>query len=94
MKDFIEDDLDSFLDTEEFADTVTVGGIAVAAIFSERYVEVNLGSTPYSGFKPTLFGKESDFTYGAAVVAEGDSFTIVDIQPDGTGFAVAVLTEA
>ncbi len=90
------EDLDSFLDTDEGAETVTVDGGDVAVRFEERWVEVNLSHFNYSGTKPTLFGKHSDFTghQNDAVVVGSDNYTIVDIQPDGSGMALVILTEA
>jgi len=90
------EDLDIFLDTDGFATTVTVDSVAVTAIFESAWVEVTIGQTPYSGVKPTLFGKASDFSgkFGKTVVAGGENYTIIDIQPDGSGMVLVILTEA
>ncbi len=90
------EDLDVFLDIDDFAITVTVDSGSVSAIFEESWVELEIGKVPYSGLKPTLFGKASDFSgkFGKAVVINSTNYTIVDIQPDGSGMVLVVLTEA
>ena len=90
------EDMDLFLDTSDFATSITVDGATVSAIFEEAWVEIALSSLVYSGTKPTLFGKLSDFIgkQGKVVVVGSDNYTIIDIQPDGSGMALVVLTEA
>lgn len=90
------EDLDIFLETDDFATTVTVDGSSVNAIFESAWVEVNIGQIPYSGIKPTLFGRASDFVgkHGKVVVVESTNYTIVDMQQDGSGMVLVVLTEA
>jgi len=97
------EDLDLFFDTEDgFADTCTVDGKAgIKANFSMSHVEITIGHAPFSGLKPTLYGKYSDFTgkYGKTVKidkdgdGDEDSFKILDIESDGTGTCLVILQE-
>lgn len=89
-----DEDLDLFFDTTEgFATDITVDGLAVDAIFASEYVEISIGNVPFSGEKPVLVGKHSDFTgkFGETVVIGSDSYTILDIQPDGSGTCRVIL---
>lgn len=90
------EDLDLFIDTDDFATTVTVDSGSVNAIFEEQWVEINTSRTPFSGMAPTLFGKHSDFTghNGDAVVIGSTTYTIRDIQPDGSGMCLVILETA
>ena len=96
------EDINDFLDvTDGFAVNVTVNGVARRAIFEVAWVEITIGHTPYSGERPTLYGKHSDFSghFGHTVqkvneiTGATDSFKILDIRPDGSGACRVVLQE-
>lgn len=97
-----DEDIDDFLDVDDgFAVDLTVDGVDCRAIFEVAWVEVTIGHTPYSGERPTLYGKHSDFSghFGDTVkkmnetTGETDSFKIIDIKPDGSGACRVVLQE-
>ena len=89
---FIED-FTLFIDTDDFATTITVDGSPVDAIFESAWVEVSIGNVPYSGEYPTIFGDESDFTghIGDTVVVNAVNYEMIDIRPEGVGMALAIL---
>lgn len=90
------EDYDSFLDTDEGAVEAVIGASTFNVRLIKRYVEVETGQASYSGVKPTVFGKHSDLTgnNGATITIDGSDYTIVDIQPDESGMAVAILEDA
>lgn len=89
------EELSVFLDTDDFATAVTVDGDSVDVIFEDTWVELTIGNVPYSGIKPTVFGRKEDFEgkNGEIVVVGSVSYTIIDIQPDGSGMVLVILTE-
>ena len=88
------EDLDVFLDTTGgFATACTMHGETINAIFEMAWVEIEIGDTPFSGRRPTLFGKETDFEgqKDSMITVDGNRYKIQDIQPDGTGMSLAIL---
>ena len=68
----------------------TVGGNSVKAIFDNGFGEIY----GMDGAKPSLQCASSDVTTavrGTAVVVKGVSYTIANIEPDGTGMSRLVL---
>ncbi len=81
------EDLDAFLDTDDFAESVTVNGTAKAAIFDlpgDAALQV-------LGTAPEILIKSTDITKGATVIARGVTYTAVELRPDGTGFTRVTL---
>lgn len=91
-------------DASEFLDTVH--GFAVAAtwngtttvngIFDNEYFEIGVGTPGAEGSQPSFFCRAAD----VAAAAQGDTllinsvtYTVVSVQPDGTGFTRLVLRE-
>lgn len=71
--------------------TCTVGGASVEGIFDNEY---SLLAFDIDGSKPALTCRAADVAgaaRGNAVVVNGVSYTIQDIQPDGTGVTVLIL---
>ena len=76
----------------DFGETATVGRDDVTAIFDEDYVEV----LDIAGTRPLLYCRTSDVStvsVGDNAEAGGAFYTIVGIQPDGTGLTMLVLEE-
>lgn len=78
---------------DDFTVDCTVAGSSIKAIFDHQYVEVSIGQAPYSGLYPTLTADANDLVLDAAVVIGTDNYKIIDIRPDGTGIAMAVMVE-
>lgn len=77
----------------DLAELVTIAGRPVRAIFDAAYADV-LG---VAGSAPVLTCASADVASvarGAAVRVRGAAFTVANIQPDGTGVTVLVLTSA
>ena len=80
-----------FLDPDEFATAVTVGGSSVNAIFDNDYVEVDLDGVSMESLGPVLLCDESDVAaavQGTACVVNAVNYTVGEVRPDGTGMVL------
>jgi len=78
------ENLDVFLRTDDFGvDAVFDADSDVKVIFDREYVDVLDIASRY----PVALGKESDFSAALGKTLEVDSvtYTIVNVEPDGTG---------
>ncbi len=77
----------------DFGVTATVGGVSVTAIFDAAYADpLNMG-----GNTPQLTVATSDLpavAVGQAVTVNATSYTVVGIEPDGTGVSTLMLRRA
>jgi hypothetical protein len=83
-------DLLALFDLDDFAVEVTLNGSSIRAIVDYEDVEV-MGD--FSRW-PVLTVRTSDLDsdpHGDTVVLEGTSYTIVNVDPDGTGVSRIVL---
>lgn len=81
-----------FLDTDDFAETITVAGVDIVAVFFDAYAETER----VEGTAPGALCRTSDITAasnGSTVVRGGTSYTIKNIQPDGEGMSFISLEE-
>lgn len=77
----------------DFAIDLTVDGVAVRGVFDRPYAAAFGGMVNGSG--PQVFvPSETVVARGDAVVIAGASFTVVGIEPDGTGITLLRLDEA
>jgi hypothetical protein len=86
--------LSAFFSPSEMADSVTVNGASVSAIFNNGYSAGNVGGMGIASTQPTLTLATSDVptnSVGLSVVARGVSYTIAEHQPDGTGVSTLYL---
>lgn len=93
------EDFTAFLDPDEFATTVTVGGSSVNVIFDADYVAVDVGTGVMSSVGPVILCDESDAAVaavveGTAVIVNAVNYTVAEIQPDGTGMTMLRLRRA
>lgn len=96
------EDLDDFLDTEEFAvsgviDFQAGGNRTVSLIFDDPYLNAQLGEYEMDVSRPRGLGKLADFTgvtRGDIITIDGKEYDILTgPQPDGTGMATLDLAE-
>lgn len=87
------EDMTDFFDTNDFADTITVDGDSVNAIYEEQYVDFTVGGAQYHGVMPTITGARADIEgkNGTTVVVNSTNYTIVDIQHQDTMVSIAIL---
>lgn len=85
------EDLSAFFDTDEFATSATWKGTeSVKVIFDNAYAE----GLDVAGTTPICTAKESDFSgaaEGQSLVIGAVTYSIVGVQPDGTGLVQLVL---
>ncbi len=78
---------------QDFAVPVTVGGVAVRAIFDAAYADP-LGM---AGNQPVLTVAADDLpavAVGQAVTVNAVNYTVTGIEPDGTGITTLILRRA
>lgn len=96
------EDFSVFFDTDGFASEFTyypnVGAeITVNGIFDQAFYEVSGGEVGIAGNQPRIVCETAKIpspVYGEKVKIDGNVFTIVGIQPDGTGTTTLILEEA
>lgn len=92
-----EQDLDVFFSTDEFADVVSgrPDGKPFRALFDEGFFDPDAGETVLDTTQPRLTCKISDLTgitRKTLLTVKGESYTVIKVQPDGTGMAVVLLS--
>lgn len=63
----------------------------IIGIFDNEYYEMGIGDTAYSTTQPKVTVRTSDISnvgQGDIVIVEGTTYTVSDIQPDGTGISI------
>ncbi len=78
----------------DFGIPAIVGGVALTALFDDEYaaaLDAVAGSTPVLMVQTASVPAVA---LGAAVVADSTNYTVVGIQPDGTGITRLILQEA
>ena len=92
---FVED-LDLFLSEAEFAVPCTLpGGAVVQVIFDNAHSDA-LGNA-FESSDPQALGKTSELlglSHGAEVLIEALAWSVVGVQPDGTGMTRLLLERA
>lgn len=90
----VESDADRavFLNSDEFAVTATINGADIDGILDDEFTESN----GFAGSRPTLLCRTKDIEDNSieedqTAVIEGISYTVREIQPDGTGMSLIVL---
>lgn len=85
------EEFSDFLDTAVFAENLTIGAATVAAIFDEAFSDP-LGIV--SGTRPIALVASADVStlaVGDTVTRGVTSYTVAEIQPDGTGLTRVML---
>lgn len=91
-----------FLDTDEFADsiTITIGGSAstIKGIFDNEQTQIDIGDNAgLTANQPKFTCKTSDITnadFGDPVVINSVNYTVNNIIKDGTGICEIFLSES
>ena len=91
------EDFTAFMNLAEFATSVTLNGVTVAAIFDEAYASGDVGPYGMASTAPTLTIATADVPaspIGLPVVANGATYAVVVHRPDGTGISRLLLEAA
>lgn len=91
------EDLTVFFNDAEFSDEITrPDGSKFKAIFDETYFDPESGETVLDTTKPRLTCRESDVSGLArksVVTRKSVRFSVVKVEPDGTGTAMVQLSK-
>lgn len=97
MIPFASTDLSAMFSLNDFAETVTVGGVSVVAIFDDSFNAVNFANGEVvEGSMPKVTCKSSDVAaaaHGTEVVARGTTYYVTGVRHDGAGLSVLMLSE-
>lgn len=96
----VESDADrlEFLDVDEFGISLSLvlGSpvTEISGIFDDAHFEIDNGISVISSSEPMAHVRTSDVTgspsvlQGTTVIIAGDSYSVTDIEPDGTGMTL------
>ena len=93
----MQEDLSVFFSPSEFADTATLGGVAVTAIFDKGFALGNVGAYGMVSTQPTLTLATANVPAspeGQAAVVNGVAYLVASHEPDGTGVSRLMLEKA
>lgn len=91
------EDLSVFFDTAEFADTATLGGVAVTGIFDNAFALGSVGAFGMASTQPVLTLATASVPatpVGTTCVVDGTSYVVTAHEPDGTGLSRLMLEAA
>ena len=91
------EDFSAFMNTAEFATSVTLNGVVVPAIFDAAYALGSVGAYGMASNQPALTLASVDVPaspVGKTAVANGVSYTVASHEPDGTGVSRLLLEVA
>lgn len=81
------EDATAFFNLAEFAETITLNGVQVAAIFDSGYSAGNVGSVGMASVQPMVVLPTALVPVspvGKAVIVRGVSYRVAACEPDGT----------
>ena len=88
------EDMTQFFSQAEFAEVVTLNGVAVSAIFDNGYALGNVGMVGMGSTQPSITLATSSVPaspVGKAVVVRGLACQVALHEPDGTGLSKLIL---
>lgn len=92
LKDFSEDDDVVF----EWTTDSGPQSLACKGIFDNGFVDANIGETALDTTTPRLtcaYADVKDVPREATITVRGKDYSVVQVQPDGTGFAIVQLAQ-
>ena len=96
FKDDLTNDLDIFLDDDEFAVDVIFNSVTIQGIFDNEFIEAVEGEMGIETTVPQCQFKTSDVStavHGDTMIINSIDYNIIGIQPDGTGMTLILLSE-
>ena len=91
---FLTDDLAVFF--ADFAVDAVYKGVGIKVIFDNPYFERTVFGGAVESSQPKAWVKDSDITgaaHGDTITINSAAYTIIEIQPDGTGITTLILSE-
>ena len=95
LKSDITSDLPTFLNSNEFADTVTYNSTSIAGIFDDAYKGINMATGEIESTDPQVIVEASDISgieHGATLIINSVIYYVTGIHPDGTGITILMLS--
>lgn len=96
LKSDITSDLDTFLDTDEFAVSITYNSTTIKGIFDDEYKGVNALTGEIEATAPQAIVKTSDVSgiaHGNTLTINSTTYYVIGIQQDGTGLTILILSK-
>ncbi len=96
FKDDLTNDLDIFLNADEFAVDVTYLAATIQGIFDAPFSSAVAGEMGIESSLPQVTVKTSDVAsavHGQTMTINSVVYQIIGIQPDGTGMTTILLSE-
>ena len=93
----LTEDLSAFMNTADFATTVTLNGLTVPAIFDAAFALGSVGAYGMASSQPMLTLATADVPanpVGLTAAANGTSYLVAAHEPDGTGVSRLLLEKA
>ncbi|WP_414451504.1 hypothetical protein AB4851_22435 [Burkholderia sp. 22PA0099] len=78
----------------DLSDDITIDGRALRGMFKAPWLGPDLGTQRTQLVAPILHVRDADavdVSVGSVVVADGERFRVLEIQPTGTGWTVLIL---
>lgn len=97
LSDVMENDLDAFFNTDDFASTATLDdGTEISVIFHNEYEQVDFSTGAVESSAPYVEAKDSDISEIAhlnKLTIAGIDYKVIAIKPNGTGVTVLELSK-
>lgn len=88
------EDMTAFFNPADFAETITLDGVQVPAIFDNGYSAGNVGSVGMASTQPSVqlaTARVPTSPVGDVVIVRGISYRVGAHEPDGTGVSTLFL---
>lgn len=96
LKSDILSDLSTFIDTDEFAVSITYNSTSIAGIFDDEYKGVNPLTGEIEATAPQVIVKTSDVSgivHGSTLTINSTTYYVINIMQDGTGLTTLLLSK-
>jgi hypothetical protein len=96
FKNDLINDLDTFLNSDEFADDITYNSVTIQGIFDDEFSSAVQGEMGIESTVPQVLVKTSDvvgIAHADLMTINSTVYKVIGIQPDGTGMTMLLLSE-
>lgn len=91
----ITSDLDTFLNSDEFATSVTYNSATINGIFDDAYKGINMTTGEVESTDPQVIVKSGDVSgieHGDTITINSITYYVIGIHADGTGITTIILS--
>ena len=95
LKSDIASDLPVFLNSNDFAVTVTYNSTSIVGIFDDAYKGINLATGEIESTDPQVIVRASDISgleHGATLIINSVTYYVTAIHTEGTGLTTLILS--